>query len=109
MLAMKSHLKKGDTVAVISGKEKSKTGKVLQLLTKKNGVIVEGLNMVKRHMKAKNNEPGGIVEKEAYIHISNVLLYCTKCSKPVRSRLATLENGDKQRNCVKCGSSLENK
>ena len=106
MQAIKTHVRKGDTVMVIAGKEKSKTGTVLQLLPKKNGVIVEGLNMVKRHVKAKGNEAGGITEKEASIHISNVMPYCSKCAKPVRTRKNILENGDKQRVCVKCGSSF---
>ncbi len=91
---------------VIAGKEKSKTGKVLQLLPKKNGVIVEGLNIVKRHVKARGNEAGGIKEKEARIHISNVMPYCSKCAKPVRTSKKILENGEKQRICVKCGNSL---
>ena len=73
MQAIKSHVSKGDTVMVIAGKEKSKTGKVLQLLPKKQGVIVEGLNIVKRHVKARGNEAGGIKEKEARIQISNVM------------------------------------
>jgi large subunit ribosomal protein L24 len=107
MQAMKSHVNKGDTVMVIAGKEKSKTGKVLKLVPKKNGVIVEGLNLVKRHVKARGNEPGTIKEKEAVINISNVMPYCPKCAKPVRTRNTVLENGDKQRNCVKCGASLE--
>ena len=107
MQATKSHVSKGDTVMVIAGKEKSKTGQVLQLLPKKDGVIVAGLNMVKRHVKAKGNEPGGITEKEAPIHISNVMTYCAKCSKPVRTRVKGLENGAKQRICIKCGSSFE--
>ena len=106
MQAMKSHVNKGDTVMVIAGKEKSKTGKVMQILPKKNGVIVEGLNMVKRHLKAKGNEAGGIKEKEASIHISNVMPYCSKCEKPVRTNKKFLENGEKQRSCVKCGNSL---
>jgi large subunit ribosomal protein L24 len=106
MQAMKSHVSKGDTVMVIAGKEKSKTGKVMQLLPKKSGVIVEGLNMIKRHLKSKGNEPGGIKEKEAAIHISNVMPYCSKCSKPVRTSKKLLENGEKQRVCVKCGNSL---
>jgi large subunit ribosomal protein L24 len=106
MQAMKSHVNKGDTVMVIAGKEKSKTGKVMQLLPKKNGVIVEGLNLVKRHLKAKGNESGGIKEKEAVIHISNVMPYCSKCAKPVRTSKKFLENGEKQRICVKCGNSL---
>jgi large subunit ribosomal protein L24 len=107
MQAIKSHVSKGDTVMVIAGKEKTKTGKVLQLVPKKNSVIVEGLNMVKRHVKARGNEPGGIKEKEAAIHISNVMPFCSKCAKPVRIKRVALENGDKQRICAKCGNSLE--
>jgi len=107
MQATKTHVRKGDTVMVIAGKEKSKTGEVLQLLPKKDSVIVAGLNMVKRHVKAKNNEPGGIQEKEAPIHISNVLPFCAKCAKPVRTRTKELDNGEKQRICIKCGSSLQ--
>ena len=106
MQATKAHVSKGDTVMVVAGKEKNKTGKIVQLLPKKDSVIVEGLNMVKRHLKARGNEPGGIKEKEAAIHISNVMPFCSKCSKPVRIRRTTLENGEKQRICVKCGNSL---
>ncbi len=108
MQAQKFHVAKGDTVMVIAGKEKTKTGTVQKVLPKKDSVIVEGLNMVKRHVRSKGNEPGGIVEKEAAIHISNVQLYCTKCAKPVRTRVKALDNGEKQRTCVKCGISLEN-
>ena len=107
MQATKAHVSKGETVMVVAGKEKNKTGKILKLVPKKNGVIVEGLNMVKRHVRARGNEPGGIKEKEAIIHISNVMPYCAKCAKPVRSRRQILENGDKQRVCIKCGSTLE--
>lgn len=107
MQATKTHVRKGETVMVIAGKDKNKTGTVMQFLPKKDGIIVEGLNMVKRHVKARGNEPGGIKEKEASIHISNVMPYCEKCAKPVRVRLKVLENGDKQRLCAKCGNSLE--
>jgi large subunit ribosomal protein L24 len=107
MQATKSHVSKGDTVMIIAGREKSKSGQILQLLPKKDSVIVAGLNMVKRHQKAKGNESGGIIEKEAPIHISNVMPLCAKCSKPVRTRKKVLENGDKQRICTKCGTSLE--
>jgi large subunit ribosomal protein L24 len=107
MQATKTHVTKGDTVMIIAGKEKSKTGQVLQMLPKKNSVVVAGLNMVKRHLKAKGNEPGGIQEKEAPIHISNVMLFCAKCTKPVRTRKNVLENGEKQRICIKCGTSLQ--
>src|SRR5664279_2304187 len=107
MKAKKTHVSKGDTVMVIAGKEKSKTGQVIQLLPKKDSVVIAGLNMVKRHLKAKGNEPGGIQEKEAPIHISNVMLFCAKCAKPVRTRKNVLENGEKQRICIKCGNSLQ--
>lgn len=102
------HVAKGDTVMVITGKEKTKTGKILRVLPKKDAVIVEGLNMVKRHVRARGNEPGGITEKEAPLHVSNVQMYCSKCSKPVRTKVNVLDNGEKQRLCVKCGVSLEN-
>ncbi len=107
MQAIKPHVNSGETVMVIAGKDKNKTGKVVKFLPKKNGIIVEGLNMVKRHVKARGNEPGGIKEKEAAMHISNVMPYCAKCAKPVRIKKQILENGDKLRTCVKCGSSLE--
>ncbi len=107
MQAIRAHVRKGDTIMVTAGKEKTKTGKVLKILPKKDSVIVEGLNMVKRHTKARGNEPGGIKEKEAGIHISNVMPYCPKCAKGVRTRTLLLENGDKQRTCTKCGNSLE--
>lgn len=107
MLDKKFHVKKGDTVSVIAGKDKSKTGKVIRILPKKDGVLVEGLNMVKRHMRARGNEPGGIVEKENPLHISNVMLYCEKCKKPVRSKMNVLEDGKKVRVCIKCGDSFD--
>lgn len=106
MQATKSHVTKGETVMVMVGKDKKKTGKVLQFLPKKTSIIVEGLNIVKRHVKARGNEPGGIKEKESAIHISNVMPFCSKCSKPVRVKIKILDNGDKMRTCVKCGSSL---
>ena len=107
MQGNKYHVKKGDTVVVVAGKDKSKSGKVLQILPKREGVLVEGLNIVKRHTRARGNEPGGIVEKEAPVHISNVMIYCNKCAKPVRTRTSVLEDGKKARVCVKCGESFD--
>ncbi len=107
MLDKKFHVKKGDTVSVIAGKDKSKTGKVIRILPKKDGVLVEGLNIVKRHTRARGNEPGGIVEKESPLHVSNVMLYCEKCKKPVRSKMNILEDGKKVRVCIKCGDSFD--
>lgn len=107
MLARKLKIKKGDTVMVVAGKEKGKTGKVLRVVVKKDGVLVEGLNMVKRHTRARGNEPGGIVEKESPVNISNVMVYCGKCKKPVRTRINVLEDAKKARVCVKCGESFD--
>ena len=107
MLGKKLHVKKGDTVMVITGKDKNKTGKILQTLPKKDGVLVEGLNTIKRHMRARGNEAGGIIEKEAPLHISNVMIYCNKCRKPVRTRINSLDDGKKARVCVKCGESFD--
>jgi large subunit ribosomal protein L24 len=107
MLGKKLHVKKNDTVVVISGKDKSKSGKVVSIVPKKDGIIVEGINVVKRHTKARGSEQGGIVEKEAPLHISNVMLLCEKCKKPVRTRITVLEDGKKARCCVKCGESFD--
>lgn len=108
MLKYKSRVKKGDTVMVITGKEKNKTGKLLKVVQKDDSVIVEGLNIVKRHMRARGSEGGAIVEKEAAIHASNVQIYCAKCNKAVRTRINVLEDNKKVRVCVKCGESFDN-
>jgi large subunit ribosomal protein L24 len=101
------HVKRGDTVMIIAGKDKNKTGKLLSIITKKNGVIVEGLNVVKRHTRARGNEAGGIIEKEAPIHVSNVMLFCEKCQKPVRTLTKILDDGKKTRVCKKCGEAFD--
>lgn len=107
MLGKKLHVKKGDTVVVTTGKDRNKTGKVISILPKKDSVLVEGLNVVKKHTRARGTEPGGIVEKEAGIHISNVLPYCDKCGKGVRTRVKALEDGAKLRVCTKCGEAFD--
>lgn len=107
MQTKKMHVKRGDIVAVTTGKDRNKTGKLLKLDTAKSGVIVEGVNIVKRHTRARGNQPGGIVEKEALIHISNVMLFCAKCQKPVRAKSSVLEDGKKVRICKKCGESFD--
>jgi large subunit ribosomal protein L24 len=107
MLNNKFHVKRGDTVTVITGKDKNKSGKVLKVETGKQAVIVSGLNIVKRHMRARANQPGSLVEKEALIDISNVMLFCDKCQKPVRTKSAVLEDGTKVRVCKKCGESFD--
>ncbi len=96
-------LKKDDKVMVIAGKDKGKTGKVKMVLHEKNRVIVEKLNLVKRHTRpGMDQTQGGIIEKEASIHRSNVMLYCEKCSEPVRCGVRQLNDNTKARYCKKC-------
>ncbi len=102
----KMNVKKGDQVIVIAGKDRGKTGKVIQVIPSQDKVIVEGISVVKRHTKPSQKMPqGGIVEKEAPIHVSNVMPYCSSCRKGVRVA-HTIENGKKVRVCRKCGSEL---
>ncbi len=102
------HIRKGDTVVIVAGKEKGKRGKVLRILSKKDRVLVERVNMVKRHTKPSQKHPhGGIVEKEGSIQISNVRLFCPKCDGPRRTGVKVREDGKKQRICRKCGEVFE--
>ena len=101
-------LKKNDTVAIVSGNEKGKRGRVLSVERSNNRLIVEKLNMIKRHMKpSKKYQQGGIIEKEGSINISNVMLVCTKCDKSTRIGQKILENGKKVRECKKCGEVID--
>ena len=103
----KLHVKKGDTVIVIAGKEKGKKGKVIEALPKKERVVVEGLNLVKRHTKPSQNNPqGGILTKEAPIHVSNVMLVDPESGKPTRVRMVLQADGTKVRTDVKSGKAI---
>jgi large subunit ribosomal protein L24 len=104
---LEKRLKKGDTVKVIAGKEKGKTGKVLSTLPEKQRVIVEKVNLIKRHRKPDAKGKGGIVEKEGPIHVSNVMYLCNKCSTGVRIGYKLLEDGKKVRVCAKCHEILD--
>lgn len=107
-VSKKYHIKKNDTVMVIAGKEKGKSGKVLRILTKKDRAVVEKLNMVKRHMRpGPHSRQGGIVDKEAPIHISNLMVICSKCTDPTRVGYKNLEDGRKVRFCKKCGELID--
>lgn len=98
---------KNDTVKVISGNHKGKVGKVLKVFPKRSRIIVEKVNLVKRHQKARSQtDPGGIIEKEASIHMSNVLVVCPKCSKPARTGIGQLSDGKKVRVCKSCNEML---
>lgn len=108
MTKPKLKVKKGDTVVVITGKDAGHKGKILEVLPVENRVVVEGVNVVKRHTKPTQQMPqGGIVEKEASIHGSNVMVYCSKCGKPSRVGKKVLDNGNKVRFCKKCGEVLD--
>jgi large subunit ribosomal protein L24 len=105
----KIRLKKNDVVIVKTGKDKGKTGKVLMIIPEKNRVIVEKINYVKEFIRPdrSKNVQGGIMDKEAPIQASNLMLFCTSCEQGVRSRVRTLDDGTRVRACVKCGTSLE--
>lgn len=107
MQTYKYHVKRGDKVAVITGKDRNKIGKILKVDASRNGAIVEGLNIVKRHTRARGNQPGSLTEKEALIQISNIMLFCEKCNKPVKAKSSFLEDGKKVRVCKKCGESFD--
>jgi large subunit ribosomal protein L24 len=101
-------VRKNDSVMVISGRERGKTGKVLRVLSKKDAILVERVNMVKRHSRPRGpQQPGGIVEKEAPIRVSNIMLMCDKCNAPVRVGRNILGDGKKVRICKRCGESLD--
>ncbi len=101
------HIKKNDTVKVIAGREKGKTGKVLGVTTDKNRVLIEKINLMKKHQRPDAKGKGGIVEKESPLHVSNVMLVCSKCNTGVRVGYKTLEDGKKVRVCNKCQELLD--
>jgi len=101
-------LKKNDLVEVLAGREKGKTGKVLRVIRDKNQVLVEKVNMIKRHTRpSPTTGQGGIVEKEAPMHVSKVMLICPKCATPTRFRLTETGEGKKVRVCRKCGELID--
>jgi len=102
------HIKRDDLVLVIAGKERGKQGQVHAVLGEKDRVIVQGLNMVKRHQRQRSErEPAGIIAKEAPIHLSNVKLICRSCSKPTRVGFRVRPDGVKVRICRKCGQDVD--
>ena len=103
----KLKIKKGDKVVVITGKDKGKTGEVLRVLPKDARLVVQGVNMVKRHTKPAMGNPGGIVEKEATIHISNVAHIDPKSNKPTRVGYKALQDGRKVRVAKRSGEVLD--
>jgi large subunit ribosomal protein L24 len=104
----KLHVKKGDTVLVLSGKDKGKKGKVVEAMPKKGKVVVEGINKVKRHTKPTQKMPqGGILVKEAPLHAAKVMLVCPACDKATRIKKTALASGAMARTCKKCGEIID--
>ena len=103
----KLHVKKDDTVIVISGDDKGKKGKVVEISPKEGKVIVEGVNIVSKHVKPrKQGDAGGIMKVEGAMYASKVQLYCAKCGKGVRVSSKPLADGKKERVCAKCGAKI---
>jgi large subunit ribosomal protein L24 len=100
-------IRKGDTVAVLTGRDKGKKGSVLKVFPSKNRVIVQGVNMVKRHFRGGQGQPPGIVDKEASIHVSNVSLLDPKDDKPTRVTFKVLEGGRKVRVAKRSGEVID--
>jgi large subunit ribosomal protein L24 len=104
MSKLATPIRKNDTVVVTTGKDRGKRGRVLKVVADKNRLVVEGVNFIKRHTKAnpQRNIKGGLVEREAPLHASNVQLVCPECGKPARLGRRILEDGRKVRICRKC-------
>jgi large subunit ribosomal protein L24 len=108
MLTPRFHIKKNDLIMVTHGKEKGKSGRVLKVFPEKKKVLIEKINFVKRHSRPHGQQRrGGIIEKEAPLQISNVMLLCEKCNKPVRIGHRIVEGGKKVRVCRKCGEIFD--
>ncbi len=107
-MATSVHVRKGDTVAVITGRERGKRGKVLRVSPEKGRVLVEHVNMVKKHQRPTQKlRQGGIIEREGALALSNVLLVCGRCDKPSRTGIKVLADGRKVRVCKRCGESVD--
>jgi large subunit ribosomal protein L24 len=101
-------IRENDSVMVIKGRERGKTGKVLRIIHEKDAVIVERVNLVKRHSRPRGpQQPGGIVEKEASLQAANVMIMCDKCNAPVRIGHKVLADGRKIRICRRCNEALD--
>ncbi len=101
-------IRKNDTVIIITGKDKGKSGKVRRAFPKEDRVVVEGLNMIKRHSRApRGTRQAGIIELEAPIRLSNVMLLCDKCGKPTRVGFRFLADGKKARICNACQEVID--
>jgi large subunit ribosomal protein L24 len=103
------HVRKSDTVVVLSGKSRGRTGRVLKVFPGEGRAIVEGVNFVKKHTRAnpQKNILGGILERESPIDASNLMVVCPECGKPTRVGHSVLEDGKKVRSCRRCSGTLD--
>lgn len=107
-MGAKTHLRKGDEVLVLSGKEKGRRGKVQRVLAGKGTVIVEGLNLAKKHTKpTRSNPQGGVIDKAMPLPAGKVMLVCPACSRPARIKKERDADGSLARTCKKCGRSMD--
>ncbi len=107
MSKKKMHVKKGDQVLVLSGKDKGKQGKIMTAFPAKHRVVVEGINIVKKYVRPQQRVQGGIQEQPAAIHSSNLMLICSACKAPTRVAKGQLKNGSWVRVCKKCGENID--
>ena len=104
----KVHVKKGDNVYILNGKDRGKKGKVLNVFPSKHMVLVEGINMITKHVKPRSQfQQGGIIHQEAPIYADKVMLVCSKCGAPTTTGKKFLDNGSKAKICKKCGEILD--
>lgn len=102
------HVRRNDTVVVIAGREKGKRGRVLRVLREAQRVVVERVNMIKRHQRpTPRARQGGIIEREAPLHVSNVMLVCGRCDRPTRPGVRILTDGRRVRVCRRCGEIVD--
>ncbi len=107
-IPIRGHIKKDDFVRVTTGKDRGKQGRVLRVFPEEGRLIVERLNMIKRHTRpTQQTQQGGIIEREGKIHISNVMIVCTRCERGVRVGSRYLEDGKKVRICRRCDEVLD--
>lgn len=108
MTTVSTHVKRGDTVMVVAGKDRGKRGKVLIVSPGKRRVIVEKVNMIKRHQRPTQKlRQGGIIEREGSLDLSNVMVVCSKCDRPARTAMRILAEGAKARVCKRCGEIVD--
>ncbi|MBI5379332.1 MAG: 50S ribosomal protein L24 [Nitrospirae bacterium] len=108
MEALKVHIKKNDSVLVLSGKDRGKRGRVLAVSPKKGTALVERLNLIKRHTRPNpRQKQGGIIEKEGPLSVSKLMLICPRCDRPTRIRRQGLENDKRVRACRACGETVD--